>query len=236
MNAAEVMTRSVLTVNREDSLRDAIQLMLQNRISGLPVVDEAGAPVGMLTEGDLLRRAETHTERQRPRWLEFLLGPDKLANEYIHTHSRRVKDVMTPKVIAVAPDAPLEDVVRLMERHHVKRIPVLDGGRVVGIISRANLLHILSAVAGDIPQSAPSDEEIRTRLWSELGKVAWAPASLINIFVRDGVVHLSGTVSNGRECDALRVAAENIPGVKAVHSDLVWCDAMTGSVIELPKE
>jgi CBS domain-containing protein len=236
MKAAEMMTRRVLTVGHEDLLRDAIQLMLQNRISGLPVVDETGTPVGMLTEGDLLRRTETHTERKRPRWLEFLMGPNRLADEYVHTHSRRVKDVMTSKVVAVNPDTPLEDVVGLMEHHHVKRLPVLDGGRLVGIISRANLLQALSVVARDIPESAASDEEIRARLWDQLKKTEWASVDLLNLVVRDGIVHMYGTVTNGRECDALRIAAENIPGVKAVHTHLVWCDALSGSVIELPEQ
>lgn len=236
MNVAEVMTRRVLTVQDEATLDDAIRLMLNHRISGVPVLDNTGAVEGMLTEGDLLRRTETGTERKRPRWLEFLLGPGKLADEYVHTHSRRVKDVMTRAVISVAPDTPLENLVRLMERHHIKRVPVLDGGRLVGIVSRANLLQALAMVAHTVPASAASDEEIRTRLWDELGKTEWAPRALLNIAVRDGVVHLSGTVTDGRLHDALRTAAENIPGVRLVHSHLVSTDALSGTVIDLPEE
>jgi CBS domain-containing protein len=236
MKAAEVMTRRVLTVAREGMLDDAIRVMLQNRISGLPVVDEAGKPVGMLTEGDLLRRAETQTERKRPRWLEFLRGPGKIADEYIHTHSRRVKEVMSSRLISAAPDTPLEDVVKLMERHHIKRLPILDDGHLVGIISRANLLQALSVVAHDIPSSAASDDEIRARLWNEINTADWAPSGLINIIVRDGVVHLSGMVTTAREREALRVAAENTPGVKSVQSELVWCEPLSGTVVDLSEE
>lgn len=236
MNVAEVMTRRVLTVQDEAPLNEAIRLMLDNGISGAPVVDASGAVVGMLTEGDLLRRMETGTERKRPRWLEFLVGPGKLADEYVHSHSRRVKDVMTRTVVSVTADTPLEDVVRLMERHHVKRLPVLDGERVIGIVSRANLLQALSLAAPALPPSSPSDEEIRERLWAELRKTEWAPLGLLNVAVRDGVVHLSGTLTDWRQHDALRTAAENIPGVKLVHSHLVSTDALSGTVLDLPEE
>jgi CBS domain-containing protein len=210
--------------------------MLQKGISGLPVVDDAGKPVGMLTEGDLLRRAETQTERKRSRWLEILLGPSRLAEEYVHAHSRRVKEVMTAKLIAVTSGTPLDQVVSLMEKHCIKRLPVIDDGRLVGIISRANLLRALATVAPDIPEPNSSDEKIRTRLLDELDKAGWTAANFLNVFVRDGVVHLSGLVTNTHECEALRVAAENIPGVRAVHTQFDWCDMMTGSVIDMPEE
>jgi CBS domain-containing protein len=236
MKTAEVMTRKVLTVGPDDTLSDAIQLMLQNRVSGLPVVGSQGELIGMLTEGDLLRRAESHTERQRPRWLEFLVGPGKLADEYVHTHSRRVGDVMTSGVMTAAPNTPLEDVVSMMEKHRIKRLPVLDDGRLVGIVSRANLLQALAIIAHDIPEAAPTDEQIRAQLWDELQKFDWTPRAFLNIVVRDSVVHLYGSVTDGRESYALKVAAQNIPGVKSVCSYLVWCDPVSGSVIELSGE
>jgi CBS domain-containing protein len=236
MDANAVMTRRVLSVRPDDSLDHAIRMMLDNGISGLPVLDDDGRPVGMLTEGDLLRRAETQTERRRSRWLDFLLGPDRLAADYVRTHSRRVKDVMTPRVYTVTPETPLEEVVALMERRHIKRLPVLQDGRLIGIVSRANLVQALASVARELPQVAIADEQIRNRLWDELAARDWAEINLLNIVVHDGVVHLYGMVTGSREADALRTAAENIPGVKAVHNQLVWCEPLSGSIVDLADE
>jgi CBS domain-containing protein len=236
MNAADVMTPRVLSVGPDAPLSEAVEMMLKNGISGLPVVDGSGALAGMLTEGDLLRRAETGTERKRPRWLEFVLGPGKMADEYVHAHGRKVNEVMSTQVVTVAPGTPLEEVVRLMERHGIKRVPVLERGRVVGIVSRANLLQALMTVSSAIPPTSASDEEIRTRLWADLEKAEWAPVGLINIIVREGVVHLHGTIADGRERAALCAAAENTPGVRAVRDHMVWCDYITGTVIETPEE
>lgn len=236
MNAADVMTRRVITVAPDAALADAVGVMLKNGISGLPVVDAGGALVGMLTEGDLLRRAETGTERKRPRWLEFVLGPGKMADEYLHTHGRRVSEVMSTNVMSVTPDTSLEKIVKLMEHRKIKRVPVVENDRLIGIVSRANLMQALLTVSSAIPAAKASDEEIRTRLWSDLEKAEWAPIGLINIIVRDGVVHLHGTIADGRERGALRAAAENVPGVSAVRDHLVWCDYVTGTVIEMPDE
>ena len=145
MKVKDVMTRKVLSIESTANVLQAINSMLQNRISGLPVVNEDGVLVGMVTEGDFLRRTETATERRRPRWLEFLVGPGRLADEYVHTHARKIGDVMTPDPYTVAEDTALEDVVRLMEKHRIKRLPVVRGKQLVGIISRANLLHALAS-------------------------------------------------------------------------------------------
>jgi CBS domain-containing protein len=236
MNAADVMTRRVLSVGPDATLSEAVGLMLKNGVSGLPVVDGSGALVGMLTEGDLLRRVETGTERKRAHWLEFLLGPGKMAAEYVHAHGRKVNEVMTTEVKTVGPATPLEDVVALMEKHRIKRVPVIVHGRLFGIVSRANLMQALMAVSSAIPPTTKSDEEIQARLWADLEKTKWAPVGLINIIVRDGIVHLHGNITDGRERAALCAAAENVPGVKAVQDHLVWCDYTTGTVIEMPEE
>ena len=141
MKAKDVMTPHVLSVAPDASISAAARLMLQNRISGLPVVDGSGKLVGMVTEGDFLRRTEIGTQRQRARWIEFLIGPGRLADEYSRSSGRSVSDVMTHD------DASLEDIVRVMERHHVKRVPVVEEGTVVGIVTRANLLHALAGIA-----------------------------------------------------------------------------------------
>jgi len=145
MKASDVMSRNILSVGRDAAIAEAIRLMLDNRISGLPVIDTAGRLVGILTEGDLLRRSETGTERHRPRWLEILMGPGRLAGEYVRTHGRKVAEIMTRDLVSVTPDTPLDEIVALMERRRIKRVPVLDGDTPVGIVSRADLLRALAA-------------------------------------------------------------------------------------------
>lgn len=236
MLAQEIMTRSVVTVRRDSSLQDAVTAMLDYGLSGLPVVDDGGRPVGMLSEGDLLRRSELGTERKRPRWLAFLASPGRLAEEYSHTHGRLVADVMTDKVYSVAPDTPLQEVVQLMERHRIKRVPVLENGLLVGIISRANLLRALALAAPALPAGNRSDEEIRQRLARELASTAWAPRYMVDHVVQNGVVHLYGTILDEREREAICVAARNTPGVKEVHDHMVWCEPVSGAVLGLPAE
>jgi CBS domain-containing protein len=233
MKAKDVMTAGVVTVAEDASINEAIRLMLQRKISGLPVVDAAGTLVGMVTEGDFLRRSELGTARHTPRWIEFLSGSGKLAENYVHAAGRKVRDVMTDKVYSVDEETPLSEVVEIMERRRVKRLPVLRGAKLVGIVTRANLLH---ALAGLQQANAPasSDITIRTRLMAELEKQSWAPLVAIDIVVTDGVVKLTGAIFDERQRHALRVAAENIPGVKHVEDRLVWIEPMSGMVIEAP--
>lgn len=233
MQAKDVMTTPVLSVEPNATILQAIRTMLQRRISGLPVIDKDGHLVGMVTEGDFLRRVETGTQRQRPRWLEFVIGPGRLADEYTRSHSRRVSEVMTSDPITVAEDAPLDDIVKLMEKRRIKRIPVVRRKQVVGIITRANLIQaIASAVPEPRTEASTDDAAIRVRLLAELEKQAWAPAAFINPIVKDGVVELWGTITDERERQAIRVATENIPGVKAVRDQLVWVEPTSGMVIE----
>jgi CBS domain-containing protein len=234
MNASDVMTRNVLSVRPEATIAEAIRLMLDNRISGLPVLDETGRLVGILTEGDLLRRGETGTERHRPRWLEILMGPGRLAEEYVRTHGRRIAEVMTRDPVGVSPDTPLEEIVALMERHRIKRVPVLDGDVPVGILSRADLLRGLAGALAEAPVAAASDEEIHERILAELARAAWVPRDGVAITVKNGVVDLNGVILDEKERVALRVAAENVPGVRAVQDHLVWVEPVSGTVIDAP--
>jgi CBS domain-containing protein len=231
MRAAEVMTRTVITVDPDAQITEAIRLMLQHKISGLPVVDKGGKLVGILTEGDLLRRAETGTQRRRPRWLEYLVGPGKLAADYVHTHARKVSELMTTEVQTVDEDAPLDQIVELMERHRIKRVPVVKAGKLVGLVSRANLLRALASLSREAKPAAAGDLAIRERLLAELEKQPWAPTALTDITVRNGVVELWGVITDDRQRQALKVAAENIAGVKEVKDHLVWVEPMTGTVI-----
>src|SRR5690242_18032670 len=176
MNAQDLMSRDVVTVQPDDTIVHAARLMLQKRISGLPVVDSAGALVGIVTEGDFLRRAETGTVRRRPRWLEFILGPGRLAGEYARAAGQYVSEVMTGDVHTVTEATPLEEIISLMERNRIKRVPVVHGQKLVGIVTRQNLLRALAdvAVAGRSP--APTDDEtIRKRLVDDVRQQPWAP-------------------------------------------------------------
>jgi CBS domain-containing protein len=236
MNASDVMTRTVLSVRPDVAVADAIRMMLDNRISGLPVIDDSGRLVGILTEGDLLRRGETGTERHRPRWLEILMGPGRLAEEYVRTHGRRIGELMTRDPISVAPGTPLKEIVELMERRRIKRVPVLDGEVMVGILSRADLLRGLAGALEEEPVGATTDEEIRERILAELARVAWVPRDGVAITVENGVVDLNGVILDEHERAALRVAAENVPGVKAVKDHLVWVEPVSGTIIDAPQE
>jgi CBS domain-containing protein len=230
MQVCDVMTRRVISIEEDSSIMQAVRLMLQNRISGLPVLDAKGALVGIVTEGDFLRRGEIGTQRKRPRWLEFLIGPGRLASEYVRTSGRKVTEVMTPDPRTIAEDTPLEEAVKLMERYRIKRLPVVREGQLVGIVSRANIMHALVSLAREAQAPAGNDAAIRDQILAEYNKQAWAP--LINVVVRNGIVELWGTIADDRERQALVVAAENVPGVKAVHDHLVWIDPASGIIIQ----
>jgi CBS domain-containing protein len=222
MQAKDVMTQPVIAVSPEDSVFEAGRLMLQNKISGLPVLDRAGNLTGIITEGDFLRRKETGTLRRRPRWLEFLVGSGKLAQEYVHASGRKVHEVMTAEVHSVPEDAPLQEVVAAMEKYRVKRVPVVRGAQVIGIITRTNLLRAFIKAATPLPSASTDDEIIRAQLLRHLETQKWAPAGAIDVAVVNGVVTLSGLLTHERQRQALCVAAENIPGVKGVEDRLAW--------------
>ena len=154
MQVRDVMTRNVISINSDETVLKAAELMLQNRISGLPVVDATGSLVGVVTEGDFLRRGEIGTQRRRPKWLEFLVGPGRLASDYVHASGRKVEDVMSTEPLTVGEDDSLETVVELMERRRVKRLPVLRDGKMVGIVSRANLMYALASLARNAQQTS----------------------------------------------------------------------------------
>ena len=236
MKAKDVMTRTVVSIDQDATVLQAARLMLQHHISGLPVVDKQGALVGVLSEGDFLRRSETHTERRRSRWLEFLMGPGRIAGDYVHSHGSKVSEVMTSDVKTVGEETSLEDIVALMEKRRIKRVPVLRGGKLVGIVTRSNLMHAMVSLARVSSPGAQSDGAIREKLLAEIKKEQWAPAATANVVVHDGVVDLWGMIVDERQRNALKVAAENIPGVTAVKDHLVWIEPTSGIVIEPPEE
>ncbi|MBV8937820.1 MAG: CBS domain-containing protein [Alphaproteobacteria bacterium] len=234
MKAADLMTSFVVTVRPDATIEYAAQLMLQYRISGLPVTDSDGAVLGIVTESDLLRRAETGTDKRHARWVSLFIGPGRLAQEYVHTHARKVGEVMTERVFSVGPETPVTDLVALMETKHVKRVPVVDRKRLVGIVSRADVMAVLVGLLAEKPAGAVTDGEIRHRILAEIDRQPWGPRGTVDVIVTNGVVVLKGTIPDERERAALRVVAENVPGVKAVHDRLVWIDSVSGIVIPRP--
>lgn len=233
MNAGEVMSRNPIAVPADAGLAEALGLMFDHRVSGLPVVDGNARLVGILTEGDLLRRSEIGTAGQRSRWLDLLTMPGRLASDYVRTHTRRVREIMTSDVVSVAEDTPLTEVVRLMERHRIKRVPVLRDGALIGIVSRADLLRAIRRLLVAEPKTAASDETIRQHVLAELARAPWAPHGLI-VDVVDGAVTLDGVILDERMRRAVRVAAENVPGVKTVADHIVWVEPHSGMVFEAP--
>jgi len=230
------MTRNVLSIAPEATVEMAAQMMLERRISGLFVVDAAGDLAGVITEGDLLHRDELGTERHRPWWLRLFVSPAQQAADFTQAHGRHVRDVMTTEVISVAHDETLDAVVALMEENHIKRVPVTQDSRVVGVVSRSDLLR---ALIGRVRHAAPalaSDPEMRTAILNALEQQSWAPTTTLNVVVAHGVVDIWGTITSESERNAIRVIAENTPGVATVHDHMVYVEPYTGTVIEAPEE
>lgn len=220
MRARDVMVRAVATTTPETTVEKVARLMINLRISGVPVLDRNGRLVGIVTEGDLLRRAESGTERPRSCWSEWFSANSRLAAEYVKSHARRVEDVMTREVVSVGELATLGEIAELMETRRIKRVPVVHDGKIVGIVSRADLLQVLAS-GGATTADENSDRLIRERLLAELRKQEWANSAESNVVVSDGVVHFWGTVGSEEERTALRVVAENIPGVRAIEDHTI---------------
>jgi CBS domain-containing protein len=236
MIARDVMTRKLISVGPEATIAEAVALMLDHRISGLLVMDHIGTLAGNVTEGDLLRRDELGTGRRRSWWPRLIASPGRQAADFTRTHGRKVSDVMTRDVISANVHSQLDEVVALMEEHQIKRVPVLDGTKVVGLVSRADLLRALSVVARDRVAIKPGDPAIRNRILDNLESEPWAPRATVNVTVVNGAVDLWGTVSTEQERRALCVLAENTPGVNKVIDHLVFVEPYTGTVIEAPSE
>jgi CBS domain-containing protein len=235
MRAHQIMTRPVITVTPETTIVDAANLMLQRHVSGMPVLDEAGKLVGIVSEGDFIRRSEIGTGRKRGRWLRFILGPGKQASDFVHEHGRKVGEVMTKSPLTITEDTALAEIVQLMEKNNVKRLPVVRSDKVVGIVSRANLLQAVASLARQVPDPTADDDHIRNRVIDALEKNDWCPFGL-SVIVRDGIVHLSGVITEERSRQAAVVAAEGVQGVKKVHDHLCWVDTMSGIYLNSPED
>jgi CBS domain-containing protein len=230
MNASDVMVTNVITVGPEASVHDVARILLDARISGVPVVGKTGELLGIVSEGDLMHRVEAGTGRRRSWWLAAFFGKEALAAEFVKEHARRVTDVMTRDVITATPDTSLSTIASLLEKNAIKRVPIVKDRKVVGIVSRANLLQALACV-GQKPEGAtPEDDStIRDKVITRLDAEPWTRPSLINVIVHDGTVDLWGIVDSVSEKKAVRVAAEVTPGVRAVNDNLIIRPAESGS-------
>lgn len=228
MRAGDIMTEDVVCLDQGASVFDAAEVMLSARISAVPVVDAHNKIVGIISEADLMRRGEIGTTA-RESWLSRLVGDkDTAAREFIHAHSRRISEVMTPRVITATEDAELPKLVGLMEKHGVKRLPIVRDDVVVGIVSRANILQALLSRDFEGEGENASDDELRRAVEMALGKHGWNSSWPTNIVASAGVVHLWGFVPGDEVRKAYRVAAENVPGVRRVESHLRPLPASVG--------
>jgi CBS domain-containing protein len=227
MKVAELMNRNAISVLPATLVSDAARIMLVHRVSGLPVLDEKGSLVGIITEGDLIRRAEIGTDGAQAGWLKSLLMPSAVAADYVHTHARHVSGVMTHNPVFVTPESGLDEAAQLMQRKHIKRLPVLEHGKLVGVISRSDLLRVLARKLINTPAET-SDESIANYIQSEINHAHWAPRSGLRIKVEGKVVQLHGTVFSDEERQGVICIAENAPGVTQVQDNLVFVDPGSG--------
>ena len=220
MNAADMMTSPVVTIGPEATVRDAAWIMLTHRISAVPVLDGQGRMVGILSEGDLLRRAETGTQRRRSWWDMLGLGSEQLAAEFVKSHGRKVADVMSRNVITAHADAPAPEIARLMETHGIKRVPIVADGKLVGIVSRADFLTALTGVQQAATAANGDDAALRAAIIARLGRMPWVQPSIINVAVSDGTVELSGLADSDAQRRAVLIVVETTAGVRAVQDNM----------------
>ena len=222
MNAADVMATNVITVRPDTAVAKIAEVLLANRISAVPVVNDKDVLVGIVSEGDLIHRVEAGTERHRSWWLELLTGKEILAHEFVKSHARKAADVMTRNVVSVQPDAQLGDIASLLEKHRIKRVPVVVNGKVIGIVSRANLVQALVSLdQAKKSDAAVDDQTLHSNIVEQLRSRSWVDPSTISVVVNNGAVELWGIVDSETEKDAIRVAVEVTPGVRQVANRLV---------------
>jgi len=221
MKAADVMGVNVITARPDWSVQQVAMVMLERGISALPVVDKDERLIGIVSEGDLMRRADCGTGHRHSWWLRMLMGPDALAQEYVREHSRKVEDVMTSPVITAGPSMPLGEIANLLEKNRIKRIPIVSDNRLVGVVSRANVIQAVASCLRDAPATNRSDAELREIILSRFKDEPWGHSSLINVTVNHGVADLWGIAGSQAQKNAYRVSAEVAPGVRAVNDNII---------------
>ena len=221
MRAIDVMVRDVVTVHPDTDVADAIKLLSEHDVSALPVLDAAANLVGMLSEADLIHRVEIGTEKHRPWWQEAVTGASTLAADFAKSHGKKVDEIMTTGAISVSEETPLSEIAALFERKRIKRVPVVKDGKLVGIVSRSNLIQALASVVGRMDQNDETDSQIRLEVLSRLKDQPWTDFGDRNITVGNRVVHLWGLVGSEAERKALLALAEGVPGVSRVSDEMI---------------
>jgi CBS domain-containing protein len=221
MLARDVMTNAVITVGPDEPLDDIAKLLIMRHISAVPVVDGNSELLGIVSEGDLVHRVRGDHQLPRSWWLNLFGDPDDEPREFVRSHGKTAKDVMTREVVTATEFTSIAEIAELLESKKIKRVPITGNGKVIGIVSRANIIQALVALGREnLPKVAPSDQEIREALVKEFNKHDWAKSVTLNVMVNDGVVRYWGFVQSEDAKDALRLAAENVPGVKGVEDNL----------------
>lgn len=219
MQAIDIMTTKVVSVGPDAEVHDIAQLLLKHRISAVPVVDGEHRVIGIVSEGDLMRRVKDDSDHRDSWWLSLFAG-GKDAGDYVKSHGRKAHEVMTPDPLTVEENTPLHSIARLLEKHHIKRVPVLSNGKLVGIVSRANLLQGIANAAVAPTQSPTDDRQIREAILKEVEHNTGAEAGNISLIVDGGVVEIWGLVDSHEQKQAVTVAAENVAGVTRVENHL----------------
>jgi CBS domain-containing protein len=236
MRVKEVMTEGLIGVPETATLWDALNLMVARKVSALVVFDVIGAPIGILSEGDLMRRAEFGAEKHRPHWLEFLLGGGRAARDYSRSHGHHVRQLMTPGVLSVDANAEIGEAVDIMSEKRVRRLVVFDGADAVGVLSRSDLVRALMFALPPQEQETRSDARLQTDIEAALARESWAPVATVRVAVKDGVATLVGAIPAESMRDGLKALAEGVSGVKAVRDDLAWIEPNSGLYMDLPHD
>jgi len=230
MRVKDIMTENVIAVTEDATLLQALRKLVENKVSALVVMGDGGRPVGVLSEGDLMRRVELGTDKPHTGWLDFLIGGGGAADAYILSHGRMVAEIMTPRALTIGEEAEIKDAVDVMIAHKVKRLVVVRDGKAVGVLARSDLLKALLATL-EKPEAARSDDEIFTDIIGQLSHESWTPRGTIHTDVADGIVTLEGAIADEQLRGALRVLIENVPGVKSVHDKLAWIEPDSGYLV-----
>jgi CBS domain-containing protein len=221
MRAKDIMTTPVISAGPETPIREIAQLLVDNRISAVPIIDGTQRLVGIVSEGDLMRRPEAGTETRRSWWLYFFTSLETAAAQYARSHGLLARDVMTPKPVTATEDADASEIAEVLESFHIKRVPIVRDGRVIGIVSRANLVQALASAKAPASQRTDDDSVIRENTIAALSGQPWETALPKNVIVQHGVVHLWGIANSVEERSAAQVAVEHVPGVKRIENHLV---------------
>jgi len=237
MRVKDVMSKQVIGVSPQASVAEALDIMTRSRLSGLPVIDESGSLVGVVSEADFLRRAELGTAKPQGSWLKSVFLPGRAAEIYARAHARHVEEIMSTNVASIEETASLSDAVGIMEKRRVKRLPVVSDGKVVGMITRADFIHELALLVRQPYEEAPvSDSEIAKGIEKEMNAQAWAPVASIDVAVKNGVVTLRGYLTDERERNAIHALVESVGGVRELHDHLVWSEPFSGMVTPSPED